>query len=959
MKTIHRCILLGLFLLISLDITVAQNDVTFQVNMSIKMLEGSFRPGSGDIVTVRGEFNSWTTADTLTDLDGDSIYTKTISLLTGPFQYKFFKTLRGGIAWERDTNREYTVVGGPQIIPWVYFDYDSVYNPPVQYASFSATVLTGRDVLLEWATTQERNNYGFYVQRRDQIDTSFIDLPNSFVPGSETTNEPHYYFWTNLNVTPALYDYRLHSVDLDGYTTGYSSMISVQFLSIPSLNSPPNAATAVSVSPVLSWDTVSSAISYRLQVALDSLFTNLVFNDSTITMTSRQAGPLTHFTRYFWRVQAKNSGGTSAYSTPWNFTTIIGPPTNISANAGNHRITLQWSATGDSTVIRYRIYRDTSSPASTLIDSVSASESLFVNTGLTNGTTYYYRLTSVDSQLTESPFSNEVNAIPFNLGPIAASLRDSTISNAGRVLTNTITFSSSGSFDPDGQIDSIYWFVNNIIAGRDTILTHDFGPGTSRVMLIVQDDDGARGTSRATVTRSIFKIYVNGPVTAGLSLLGDSVLYAIAAGDAVYRLDIDGNTLYTLQVGGSVLSASSIAYDTTVYIASTDRNLYAFNRFGVPGWPALPLGGELSTTATIDSLTNRLYIGVQNRNFFAVNRTSGTVAWSYFSNAPIQNSAVVTTDRKLIFSTIRGTVYGFDLANLPNPPSPTWTLTLNDTITSSPAIDLQGFFYVGTKLGHLTKISMQQGGQASVVWQTQTGSSIYASPIIDGNGVLYVGSLDARFYAINTSNGSIIWQFQTSGPIRSTAALSSSRVIYIGNDAGQFYALDSLGSVKWWYQDSAVIRSPILYHQGTAYVGTEAGRILAFFDDQTLISNFKISVVTSPMWETFQGNNARTGVLRAQTDNLSTLPEKYSLLQNYPNPFNPTTIIRYEIPQQSYLTLKIYNVLGQEVSTLLNEMKQPGRYEVQLNAEGLASGMYFYRLQAGNFIETKKLVLLR
>jgi hypothetical protein len=83
------------------------------------------------------------------------------------------------------------------------------------------------------------------------------------------------------------------------------------------------------------------------------------------------------------------------------------------------------------------------------------------------------------------------------------------------------------------------------------------------------------------------------------------------------------------------------------------------------------------------------------------------------------------------------------------------------------------------------------------------------------------------------------------------------------------------------------------------------------------------------------------------------------LSQNYPNPFNPTTVIKYQIPKQSFVTIKIYDVLGSEVATLVNEEKPIGNFELMWNAENLASGIYFYRLQAGDFIETKKMILLK
>jgi len=88
-------------------------------------------------------------------------------------------------------------------------------------------------------------------------------------------------------------------------------------------------------------------------------------------------------------------------------------------------------------------------------------------------------------------------------------------------------------------------------------------------------------------------------------------------------------------------------------------------------------------------------------------------------------------------------------------------------------------------------------------------------------------------------------------------------------------------------------------------------------------------------------------------------PIGFALLQNYPNPFNPTTTISFSLPLKSFVSLKIFDVLAQEVSVLLSEVLSPGTYSMRWNAEGLASGVYFYRLQAGTFVETRKLLLLR
>jgi len=91
------------------------------------------------------------------------------------------------------------------------------------------------------------------------------------------------------------------------------------------------------------------------------------------------------------------------------------------------------------------------------------------------------------------------------------------------------------------------------------------------------------------------------------------------------------------------------------------------------------------------------------------------------------------------------------------------------------------------------------------------------------------------------------------------------------------------------------------------------------------------------------------------------IPHNYALRQNYPNPFNPGTTIMYSVSKSSLVTIKVYDVLGNEIETLVNEEKKPGNYSVQLTAGiiQLSSGVYFYRMQAGNFSETKKLVFLK
>ncbi len=106
-------------------------------------------------------------------------------------------------------------------------------------------------------------------------------------------------------------------------------------------------------------------------------------------------------------------------------------------------------------------------------------------------------------------------------------------------------------------------------------------------------------------------------------------------------------------------------------------------------------------------------------------------------------------------------------------------------------------------------------------------------------------------------------------------------------------------------------------------------------------------------------NGGFGGLVSVGDDKVETLPTGYYLYQNFPNPFNPITTINYQIPELSFVTIKVYDVLGSEVATIVKEEKQEGGYELEFNGEELTSGVYFYRLKAGSFVETKKMVLMK
>jgi hypothetical protein len=130
-------------------------------------------------------------------------------------------------------------------------------------------------------------------------------------------------------------------------------------------------------------------------------------------------------------------------------------------------------------------------------------------------------------------------------------------------------------------------------------------------------------------------------------------------------------------------------------------------------------------------------------------------------------------------------------------------------------------------------------------------------------------------------------------------------------------------------------------------IGTVGQPVISQSSDKTHISN-------AGFW--YQPANFATGVQELANE---WLPREFRLEQNYPNPFNPATTIQFALPKRSLVTLKLFDMLGREVTTLVNQELQAGVHKVLYKAEGLPSEVYFYRLQADGIVMTKKLTLLK
>jgi hypothetical protein len=165
---------------------------------------------------------------------------------------------------------------------------------------------------------------------------------------------------------------------------------------------------------------------------------------------------------------------------------------------------------------------------------------------------------------------------------------------------------------------------------------------------------------------------------------------------------------------------------------------------------------------------------------------------------------------------------------------------------------------------------------------------------------------------------------------------------------GAFYD-DGTWLLLWW--GDALIRASSDPSDSTYLI--QSGGIGPHVSDLATISP-KFSWILSDGNTVFKRVDLLTGVAEKGTP-----PGNFRLFQNYPNPFNPSTTIRYALPGRAHVTLTIFNTLGQKVATPVNESQEAGYHDVRFDGSGVASGVYFYRLMAGEYVATKRLLLIR
>jgi hypothetical protein len=209
--------------------------------------------------------------------------------------------------------------------------------------------------------------------------------------------------------------------------------------------------------------------------------------------------------------------------------------------------------------------------------------------------------------------------------------------------------------------------------------------------------------------------------------------------------------------------------------------------------------------------------------------------------------------------------------------------------------------------------------------------------ILSGGGFIVLGFTGFSVWLIRTdANGDTLWTKQHLGDAKSLQVTSDDGFITAGGN--RLIRTDENGDIVW-----------------TKMIPGISNSVLQTSDEGFIVTGYQFSSSTKDdLWLLRLDSEGPTSV-----NGSDILPSQFELSQNYPNPFNPSTIISWQSPVGSWQTLKVYDVLGNEIATLVDEYKTAGKYEAEFNASGLSSGVYIYKIQAGGFVDTKKMILLR
>ena len=716
-------------------------------------------------------------------------------------------------------------------------------------------------------------------------------------------------------------------------------------LAAPVLLSPANGATGLSTNPTLSWGTSPGATDYWLQVSTDAGFSNIVFNvNGSIPSASYSVTGLVGNMLYYWRVSASNTATTSSYSNVWSFRTVGGvllAPFLISPSNGATGIpassTLSWTSSTGAT--SYELDISTSPTFSNNVLAYITSNTSYLVSGLASNTKYYWCV-SASNAGGASPFSSTWNFTTSSALPTQLFLSDDFTATAGVALTS-VGWSLSGSSN-----------VNPLTVGMPslTFSTHP-GSGVGGAVSMLNNGQDVYRTFTPINSGSVYCSFL---VNISAVDTGD---YFIALSPSASQTNYYAR-LFVKKVGNGFsfgISKSNEAsggarYGTTMFNLNT--TYYVVVKYTFAAYPLDPTNDPISVYV----FSNGANIATEPQNpeingYVCVTK-SDVDDLSYVT----LRQGTATAAPTLVIDAIRVS-NGFNVIPVVSAPAaPILAIPSNNATGIATTTALNWNASAGAT-GYRIQLSTSSSfAVLALDDSTVTGTSRQVGPL--ANSTLYYWRVNAT-NAGGTSSYSSVWSFTTMASASvSTPTLVSPTDAAINLPTSTFLIWNaSDGATRYHVQISTTPSFTTIVLEDSMVAGTarSVGPLAlanTYYWRVRAIGTAGASAF-STIW---MFSTIRATGIDATIDEI---PKYTSLIQNYPNPFNPTTTIQYNLSKPAEVTLTVYDVLGQAVWKLLSRYQMAGVFKATWDASRVPSGIYFYRLQAGEFIDTKRMILLK
>jgi len=383
----------------------------------------------------------------------------------------------------------------------------------------------------------------------------------------------------------------------------------------------------------------------------------------------------------------------------------------------------------------------------------------------------------------------------------------------------------------------------------------------------------------------------------------------------------------------------------------------------------------VNTNASLGSKVTAIVINSYNE-IFASTESNGIHFSSDYGETwiSVNNGLTSNTILSLAVSPITQTLTALDYSGIfrSTDNGTSWSSIAGTIFTMNLDCNLNGDFFGGTPVNGVIR-STDDG----LTWQlTNSGLtqfSIYSFGFAD-SVMVFCSSYDATVYRSTNYGDSwtSIFLPAGSGDVNSLAAYNG--ILYAGTGGQGVFATD-YNQINWEVKNNGLLSTNIrkikINSNGYLYVLTLNGGIYRSLDSgngwhefnsgltELTVSSLALAPDGFLYCGTESGKIFRSSSTTSVDEGEEVIAESFILNQNYPNPFNPTTTINYSLPVTGFVTLKVYDVLGNEVRTLVKEEKSAGSHKAEFRADGLTSGIYFYRLQSGDFVESIKMILLK